>query len=64
MTVFSSAGSKDGLQSVSQRSADGLQPCVCRHQDIGDNTDQTTVSFEWQSIAEVITSAWLKSVQI
>ena len=32
--------------------------------DIVDNTDQTTVAFEWQSIAEGITSAWSKSVQI
>lgn len=63
MAVFSTAGSKDSLQSVSQRAADGLQPCVCRHQDRVDNTDQTTVAFEWQSIAEGITSAWSKSVK-
>lgn len=62
--AFSSAGSKNSLQSVHQRAAHGLQPCVCRHQDRVDNTDQITASFEWQSIAEVITSAWSEIVQI
>lgn len=64
MAAFSSAGSKNSVQSVSQRAADGLQPSVCRHQVIVDHTDQITASSEWQSIAEAITSAWSESVQI